>query len=356
LEKGIEPSLEHYLGFLEDEYLPVAREAVAVSANPGGPECYRAAIRYHTTLEVPPRKIHDLGLQRMDRIQAEMRSIAERSFERAEVRDLLWRLTSEREFAFGSREEILEYAHAALGRAEAEMPKWFGLLPRAEVKIEPYPAFREKTGTGEYQSAAEDGSRPGIFYIPVLNPQSRPRAGLESLTFHETIPGHHFQGSIALEQGKTGHAIGRYLWNSGYGEGWALYTERLADEMGLYSSDLDRLGMLSDQAARAARLVIDTGLHEFGWTRQQAIDYLSTHTAWAPQDVVAEIDRYIVDPGQATAYMLGMLEIERLRGRAEKELGAGFDVRDFHDRVLENGSVTLGMLEEKIEHWIAAAR
>ena len=355
LQKDVDPALQRYVAFLQDEYRQAAREEISVAANPGGSDCYRASIRFHSTLQMAPKKIHDLGLLQMDRIQKEMGVISARSFGNADVRDLLHRLTSDPEYAFSSREEILEYAHAAVARAEAALPEWFGLESRAKMKIEPYPVFREKSGTGEYQSASEDGSRPGIFYIPVRDPQTRPRAGLESLAFHEGFPGHHFQGSIALELGETSHPISRYLYNSGYSEGWGLYTEQLSDEMGLYSSDLDRMGMLSDQAGRAARLVIDTGLHEFGWSRQQAIDYLAANTAWAPQDVVAEVDRYIVHPGQATAYMLGMLEIQRLRGRAEEALGPAFEIREFHDRVLENGSVTLGMLEEKIEHWIANA-
>ncbi len=319
-------------------------------------ECYRVAIRYYSTLELPPREIHDLGLQQIAAILGEMQEIAERSFNTSDVPALLKRLATEREHAFSSRKEIIEYSQDALARARQIMPRFFGILPRADVVIEPHPAFREKSGTGEYQSPAEDGSRPGLFYIPVSDPQRRPRVVYESLAFHETIPGHHLQGAIALERADRSHPIARYLDRSGYSEGWALYAERLADEMGLYSSDLGRMGMLGDQAARAARLVIDTGIHEFGWTRQQAVEYMTAHTTWAPQDIESEIDRYIIWPGQATAYMLGMLKIRDLRQRAETALGASYQIRDFHDRILEDGGVTLGMLEEKIEHWISQAR
>jgi uncharacterized protein (DUF885 family) len=217
--------------------------------------------------------------------------------------------------------------------------------------IKPYPAFAE-SGSGEYQSSSEDGTRPGIFYIAVRDPEHRSRATQQSTLFHETYPGHHLQGAIALELGDKVHPLARYLWNSGYGEGWALYAERLAQELGLYSSPLDQMGMLSDQAARAARLVIDSGIHTRGWSRQQAVDYMMNNTGWAPVDIQNEVNRYISWPGQANSYMLGMLEIRRLRNLAEAELGEQFDIREFHDRILENGSMTLSMTEKAVLAWI----
>ena len=352
VEQEIEPALRRYLDFLETEYQAAAREAIAVAENPDGAACYRASVRHHATIDMAPRAIHDLGLEQMALIQAEMREIAEDAFDASDVPALLKRLTTEPEFAFTSREEIIRYSEEAVARAREAMPRFFRLQPRSEVVIEPYPAYREEGGTGEYQSPSEDGSRPGVYYIPVVDPEKRPRVGYESLAFHETIPGHHLQLAIAIERTDS-HPLARYLDKTGYSEGWGLYSEGLADEMGLYSSDLARLGMLGDQAARAARLVIDSGIHQLGWSRQQAVDYMSAHTTWAPQDVEAEIDRYIIWPGQATAYMLGMLKIRELRARAEVALGESFDVRDFHDRVLEDGAVTLSMLEQKIDRWIA---
>jgi uncharacterized protein (DUF885 family) len=352
LAEEVEPALARYVEFLEQEYLPAAREDVAVSANPGGARCYAAAVRAHSTLKMSARRIHTLGLEQVASIRAEMAAIARRTFATDDVTALLEALRTDPRHAFRKRKEIVEYAQAALARAQAEAPKWFGLLPKADVRIEPYPAYREASGTGEYQSSSADGGRPGIFYIPTSNPTQRPRAGQESLCFHETVPGHHLQGAIALERGDAVHPLARYLYTSGYGEGWALYAERLADEMGLYGDEVDRLGMLSDQAARAARLVVDTGLHAFGWTREQAVEYMRANTLWSPADIEAEVDRYIVWPGQATAYMLGMLEIMRLRAEAEQALGDRFDIRAFHDRILEDGSVPLPLLEEKIEHWL----
>jgi uncharacterized protein (DUF885 family) len=353
LENKVEPALRRYIEFLEKEYLPAAREEIAVSENPDGARCYAAAVRFHSTLSLSPRRIHSIGLEQMAKIRAEMGVIGRRSFATDDVTALLAKLRSDPQYAFHSRQEIVDYAQAALGRAREAVPKWFGLLPRADVRIEPYPAYREASGTGEYQSSSEDGTRPGLFYIPTVNPEKRPRAGQESLCFHETIPGHHLQGAIALERGSAIHPLARYLYSSGYGEGWALYAERLADEMQLYSGDLDRMGMLSDQAARAARLVVDTGIHAMGWTRDQAIRYMLENTIWSADDIEAEVDRYIVWPGQATSYMLGMLEIMRLRAQAREKLGERFDIRAFHDRVLEDGSVPLPLLADKVDHWIA---
>ena len=300
--------------------------------------------------------MHKLGLGQIARIESEMRTIAQRSFATSDVRGLLDRLKTDTQYTFRTREQIMEHSRAAIARAEREMPKWFGILPKAKVIVERYPEFREKTAVGEYQAPAEDGSRPGVFLISTYEPTKRSRSGPESVAFHEAIPGHHLQTAIAMERGSANHPIARYLGNSGFSEGWALYSERLADEMGLFTADLDRIGMLSEQALRAARLVVDPGMHVLGWTRDQAIDYMASRTTMPRAEIVSEVDRYIVWPGQATAYMLGMLEIERLRAHAQRELGPRFDIRAFHDRILENGSVPLPFLSGAVERWIAAVR
>ena len=219
----------------------------------------------------------------------------------------------------------------------------------------PADAIDEKNAANEYNPPAEDGSRPGLFYINAYRAETQNRAPAESTAFHETIPGHHLQNAIALERREI-HPIGRYLGNSGYTEGWALYAERLADELNLYSSDLDRLGMLSSQAFRASRLVVDSGIHTMGWSRQQAIDYMAGHTAEPDADIASEVDRYIVWPGQATAYMLGALEIQRAREAASDAMGDAFDLKGFHDRVLEDGSVPLSFLSAKIRRWATGPR
>jgi uncharacterized protein (DUF885 family) len=353
-DREVIPAVQRYAAFIEDTYLGRARESIAVSGNPNGEQCYPAAVRYFATIAPTPAEIHTLGVDQIALIRAEMSEIIDAHFPGETVESLMARLNTDPKFTFRTRQAVLDYSLAALGAARERMSDAFGRLPKADVNIKPYPAYRENSGTGEYHPSSEDGTRPGIYYIAVVNPEGRSIAGQLSVLYHETYPGHHLQGAIALELGDRVHPIARYLYNSGYGEGWGLYSERLADELGLYAGPLDRIGMLSDQAARAARLVVDSGMHTMGWTREQAVDYMLANTAWVPGDIEAEIDRYIAWPGQATAYMLGMLEIWRLRDLAEEELGERFDLRAFHDRVLENGSVTLPMLEESIEAWIVA--
>ena len=347
------PAFKRYRDFLQKDYLPGAREAIAVSANPQGSACYAASVRYHSSLPILATDVHALGLKEMDGITAEMKTIAERSFNTSDVPALLQKLRTDRQYMFKDRADLLAYTEAALTRAKAAIPNWFGLKPKADVRMEPYPKFREKNAPNEYNPPAEDGSRSGLFYVSAYQAEKKSRAPQESTAFHETIPGHHMQMSIALER-KEIHPIGRYIFNSGYVEGWALYAERLADEMKLYSSDLDRLGMLSGQAFRAARLVVDSGIHTMGWSRQQAIDYMLAHTAEAKDDIASEVDRYIIYPGQATAYMLGELEIRRARASAEQTMGAKFNIKTFHDQVLEDGGVPLTFLSAKIKGWADA--
>ncbi len=349
----INPAFKRYRDFLQHEYLPAAREAIAVSAIPNGAACYDASVRFHSSLPIPAKEVHETGLRMVDEIAAQMKEIAEQSFHTSDVQALLQRLRTDRQYTFKNREELIAYSQAALARAKVGARPDFNLWPKADVVIEPYPAFREKNAPNEYNSPAEDGSRPGVFLINAYQPEKHSRVEDESTTFHETIPGHHLQGAIALEQ-KDIHPIGRYFANSGYAEGWALYTERLADELKLFSSDVERLGMLSDQQLRAVRLVVDSGIHTMGWTRQQAIDYMLAHTAEGDRDAASEIDRYIIYPGQAASYMLGMIEIRKARDAAEKTMGSRFDIKAFHDRVLEDGGVPLTFLKEKIDRWSTA--
>ena len=344
----IVPAARRYADFLEKEYLPAAREAIAVSANPNGAQCYEASVRAFSTLPKSAKEVHDIGVREVARIDAEMKRIAEGTFKTSDVPALMQRLRTDPQYTFRSREQLIKYSQDALARAKAAAPQWFGILPKADVRIEPYPAFRERSGApGEYNPPAEDGSRGGLFYINAYEPQKKTRADNESTAFHETIPGHHLQVAIAVER-KEIHPIGRYIFNSGYVEGWALYAEQLADEMKLFSGELDRLGMFGSQNWRAVRLVVDSGMHALGWTRQQAIDYMLAHTTANQNDAESEIDRYIIWPGQATAYMLGRLEILAAREEARTAAGQRFDITAFHDRVLEDGGVPLTFLREKI--------
>jgi uncharacterized protein (DUF885 family) len=353
IDAEVAPAIERFAAFIEDEYLSRAREEIALSANPDGAACYPALVQSYATIAMPAGRIHQTGLDELESILAEVQQIIDEHYGGGDPGEFFKRIISDPEFTFETEDDVLQHSLDALDAVRGSMSDYFNLLPKADVIIEPYPPYRGGA-TGEYQSSSEDGSRPGIFLIPVTDPTRRSRAVQQTLLHHETYPGHHLQGAIALELGDRAHPLVRYTWNAGFGEGWGLYSERLADEMGLYAGDpLGRLGMLSDQSARAARLIIDTGLHTKGWSRQQALDHLRANSAWSDVDVAYEIDRYISMPGQANAYMLGKLEISRLRTLAAETLGETYDIRQFHDRVLENGSMTLPMLDEVISEWLS---
>lgn len=355
VDRQIVPAVRRYREFLITEYVPHARASTALSALPHGAECYRARVRAATTLDVDPARLARLGVEQMDAIQAEMRPMAERVFHTTDLPALFDRLRSDSSVMFHRRDEVIRVAEQAVARAKAAMPRWFGRLPRSDVIVDPCLPFEEKSGCpNSYVSGTADGSRPGRWRINagVAPPQLMPP--LEGTAFHETIPGHHLQGALAQER-QGAHPLTRYLFFSGFGEGWALYAERLADTMGLYSTELYRFGELDEQALRAARLVVDPGLAVLGWSRQQAIDYMLAHLIEDRQTIESEVDRYIADPGQATSYMVGRLEIERLRQEARTRLGPRFDIRQFHDRVLESGNVPLLVLREHIEAWLDEA-
>ena len=348
--REIIPAATRYRDFLVSEYIPKARSTTALSALPNGAECYRASVRQFTTVDKDARAINQLGLQQMAAIEAEARPLAQRSFGSADLPAVYQRLRTDS--TFGSREQIIASAEAAIGRAKTAMPRWFGRLPRGDLIVDPCLAFEEKGGCpNSYVPGTPDGKRPGRWRINASNTPPQPRAPLEGIAFHETIPGHHLQIALAQERGNA-HPITRYLVFSGFTEGWGLYAERLAVEMGLYSGDLDRFGELGQQALRAARLVVDPGLAVLGWSRQQAVDYMMAHVPSSRAAVESEVDRYIANPGQATAYMIGRLEIERLRDEAQRRLGKKFDIREFHDRVLESGNVPLSFLRAHVEAWL----
>ena len=350
----IVPALRRYRAFLADEYLPAARTTIGISATPNGTACYRAMIRSSTTVDRDPRAVQRLGLAEMDTIEREMRVLSAKVFGDTVLPRVYERLRSDSQYTFRTGEQIVAAADSAIARAKAAMPRWFGILPKSDVHVEPFPAFLERSAPiGQYWAAPDDGSRTALYRVNTYEPAHRSRAMLEDVTFHEAIPGHHLQIAIARER-TSSHPVSRYLGTTAFSEGWGLYAEGLADEMGLYSSDLSRLGMLSGESLRAARLVVDAGIHALGWSRQRSIDYLTAHSMVSPAQAAAEVDRYISSPGQATAYMIGMLEIRRLRAKATQAMGQRFDIRAFHDRVLEDGSVTMPMLDAKITRWIAS--
>ncbi len=355
VERELAPAAERYRGYLRAVYVDRARRSPSLLALPDGERCYRASVRLHTTLDLDPAAVHATGLARLQALHAEMHPLAERLFGTTNVPALLRRLRDDPALRFASADEVVAVSRAALARAREAAPRWFGRAPAAPVELRLYPGFLRGSAPAERYSPDFAGGRlAGLYWVDALEPAAKPRPPVEANAFHETIPGHHAQIAIALERGGT--RAGQYLLNAGFVEGWALYAERLADEMGLYSSDLYRLGFLANQTFRAARLVVDSGLNVFGWPRQRAIDYLVSNAGLTEDLAAAEVDRYVAWPGQATAYALGALEIAALRARAQEALGDRFDVRAFHDAVLEDGAVPLPVLREKLARWVAERR
>jgi uncharacterized protein (DUF885 family) len=351
---GVRPALARYRDLLRDEVMPAARsgDKVGLHALPDGASCYRALIRQQTTIERPPEALHQVGLDELARIHGEMRELGARALGTDDLAEIFSRLRTDPALHFSTPDEIRSTAEGALRRAEAAVPQWFGRVPKAPCTVDVVPSYLAPyTTVAYYQPVRPDGTKPGIYYVNVAEPQTRPRFEAEVLAFHESVPGHHLQ--IALAQELEGlPAFRRYDGATAFVEGWALYIERLADEMGLYSGDLDRLGMLSFDSWRASRLVVDTGIHAQQWTREQAIAFMLENTPLAENNIANEVDRYITTPGQALAYKSGQLEILALRAEAEQELGAAFDIRAFHDTVLGGGAVSLPVLRDRIERWI----
>ena len=344
------PGYTRYLEFLRKKILPAARpqEKAGVMHIPGGRETYTKLIRVHTSLDISPQELHQTGLNEVARINKEMEALGGKVLGVGDRKEILKRLRTDRSLYFSSRDEVAAKAETALAKANAAIVKWFGRLPKTPCEVVRMEEHEEKHSTiAYYRPPATDGSRPGRYYINTSAPETRPRYEAEALAYHESVPGHHLQIAIAQEL----QGIPDFRKNGGvtaFVEGWGLYSERLADEMGLYSADLDRIGILSFDSWRACRLVVDTGMHAMGWTREQAIRFMLENTALAENNIVNEVDRYITWPGQALAYKTGQLEMTRLRQAAEKRLGKGFDVKRFHDVLLGEGAVPLPVLRQML--------
>ncbi len=356
VETAVRPAFARLRAFLADELRPVARSAAdpGVGHVEGGPAAYRDLIRFHTSLDLEPETLHRTGLDEIARIDAELETLAGRVLGTRSREEAIDRLRGDASLGYATRGEVLAAAVDALARAQAATPAFFGRLPRAACEVVPMGPHEEEHGTiAYYRGPAPDGSRPGQFYINLSAPRTRRRYEAEALAYHEAVPGHHLQ--IAIGQELDGiPEFRRHLGTTAFFEGWGLYTERLADEMGLYSGDLDRIGVLSFDAWRAARLVVDTGMHALGWSRAAAIDFMTQHTALAANNIANEVDRYIVLPGQALAYKTGQLELLRLRAAARHRLGSTFDIRGFHDAALGEGAIPLATLREVVGGWVEA--
>lgn len=352
----IRPAFARLRDAIADEILPASRTAdqPGLGHVEGGAAAYRALIRVHTSLDVSPEELHRIGTEEIARIDTETEALAGRVLGTRSRADALARLRGDPALHFTTRDEVAAKAQAALARANAATPAWFGRLPQAPCEVVPMPAHEEEHSTiAYYRQPASDGSRPGQYYINTYAPETRPRYEAEVLAYHEAVPGHHLQIAIGQELAHLPE-FRKHLGPTAFFEGWGLYTERLADEMGLYSGDLDRIGVLSFDAWRASRLVVDTGMHALGWTRDQAIAYMTEHTALAPNNIVNEVDRYLSMPGQALAYKTGQLELLRLRTGARETLGPRFDIRAFHDTVLGSGALPLPVLRGVVARWIEA--
>ncbi|MEV0701760.1 DUF885 domain-containing protein [Saccharopolyspora sp. NPDC050389] len=357
LEGVVHPAFARYRDMIGTEVVPRGRpeEKPGLCWLPDGAEVYAALSRVHTTTERTPDDLHQTGLDLIEELAEEYVEIGSRVFGAATAGEVQDRLRTGPALRWRSPEELLTVARETVERAERAAQGWFRRVPAGRCAVEPVPDNEAPNVSAYYNRPALDGSRPGTYFANTYRAEERERFTAEAVAFHEAVPGHHFQ--LALAQEIDGLPMLRSLADINvYVEGWALYAERLADEMGLYSGDLARLGMLAEDSMRAARLVVDTGLHARGWSRQKAIDFLLSHTLLSEVDVQVEIDRYVELPGQALSYMVGRLEIQRLRAAAECELGAGFDLKAFHDLVLTNGPLPMTVLADVVENWINAAR
>lgn len=350
----INPSFAKLRDFIRDEYLPACRDSVGWSALPDGAAWYDFEVAGSTTTTMTAAEIHELGLAEVARIRGEMEQVARQvGFEGSLEAFFRW-VQEEPSFYFEDPRDLLAGYQDIKRRVDAALPRLFRDFPKADYEVRPVEPFRAATAAGaSYLPAAPDGSRPGIFYVNTFNLKAQPKFGMETLSLHEASPGHHFQIAIAQELTDLPRfrRFGAYV---AYVEGWALYAESLGRELGLFTDPMQYYGRLSDEMLRAMRLVVDTGLHAKGWSREQAIRYMRENSSLAETDIVAEVDRYIVFPAQALGYKVGDLRIQAMRRKAEAALGARFDLREFHSQVLRDGALPLDVLEAKIDRWIAA--
>jgi uncharacterized protein (DUF885 family) len=350
------PAHERLRDFIKNEYLRHARDSVGLAQMPGGPALYRYLVASTTTTDMTPEAIHALGLSEVARIHAEMEKVKAAVGFKDSLPEFANFMRTDPRFAPASRDAMRDAFIAISKRILAAVPKDFSLVPMSRLEIRPVPAYKEKTSAaGYYESGTPDGSRPGVFYYDAYDLPARFTWGFETLFLHEGIPGHHFQLSLAQENTSL-PAFQRFGGNTAYVEGWALYSESLGAELGMYTDPYQLYGHLNDEILRAMRLVVDTGIHAQDWSRDQAIAYMLDNSAMGRTDATAEVERYIAIPSQALAYKVGQLTIRRLRTKAETELGPKFDVRTFHAQVLESGALPMAVLETKINDWIATTK
>ena len=356
INDAVVPAFGRYREFLKTEYLPAARTTFGVSSEPGGADFYNNRIRYFTTTDLTVTQIHEIGLAEVARIREQMLElIAETGFD-GNFEDFLVFLRTDPRFYYDHPDDLYQAYLATSKRIDPELVRLFGHLPRMPYGVRPIPAATAPhTTTAYYNGPAEDGSRAGYYYVNLYRPEVRPKYEIEVLTVHEAMPGHHLESALTMELGDL-PAFRRHGYLTVFSEGWALYSESLGADLGLYKDPYSHFGQLTYEMWRAIRLVVDTGIHAMNWDRQRAIDYFMANAAKTEADIVNEIDRYIAWPGQALAYKIGELEIKALRREAEASLGDRFDIRAFHDQLLGNGQVPLSLLRANTQAWIESVQ
>ena len=356
INKVIIPTYKNTLTFLQNEYLPQARDSVGLSALPNGAAWYEFKIAENTTLSLTAEEIHQFGLQEVERILSEMRKVKDRVEFQGNLQEFFTFLKEDEQFYWQSEQEVIDAYTMVKDDINQRVSKLFNVFPNADYQVKAVEPYRAASSAGaSYQSPSVDGSRPGTFYINTFDLKAQPKFLKETLSIHEAAPGHHFQ--IAIQQEVEGlHKFRKYGGYTVFAEGWALYAESLGKEMGLFTDPYQWYGRLSDEQLRAMRLVVDTGLHAFGWTREQAIEYMSTNSSLAPSDIEAEVERYISIPGQAVSYKVGERKITQLRDKIKSLQGDQFDIKAFHTQILIDGAVPMPILESKLKRWVTAIR
>jgi uncharacterized protein (DUF885 family) len=356
ITNDIYPAMKRVRDYLESSYLPKARDQYGLMYMKGGKELYAYLVQSTTTLPLTPEEIHQTGLSEVARITGEMEKVKQEVGFNGTLQQFFEDLRTNPKYKKPTREALTQ-GYYDIGKAvDTKLPTYFSTIPKSKLEIRPYEPVREKfQAGGSYEQGTPDGSRPGIFYFNAYDLPSRTTPGMTTLYLHEGAPGHHFQIMLAQEN-KDLPPFMRFGGNTAYVEGWALYAETLGYQMGFYKDPIQRFGTLSDEMLRAMRLVVDTGIHSKGWTREQAIDYMIAHSDMGKTDATAEVERYIAIPSQALAYKTGAMTIQRLRRKAEAELGNKFDIREFHAQVLMTGALPLAILEQKIDRWIASKK
>ncbi|MCU8011946.1 DUF885 domain-containing protein [Shewanella sp. SM74] len=348
------PALTNLRDYFKQTYLPKSRATDGWSGLPNGKAWYQHLANSHTTTTMSVDEIHQIGLGEVARILSEMDKVREQVGFKGDLKAFFASLSSESQYFYSDRQGLIDGYMVLKDKINHVLPNYFNVMPKADYVVKPVESFREQSAAGaSYEAPAVDGSRPGVFYINTYNLKAQPKWGMTTLSLHEAAPGHHFQ--IAIKQELTGvPEFQRFSGYTAFEEGWALYAEYLGIEMGLFTDPYQYFGKLSDEMLRAMRLVVDTGLHSKGWSREQAIQYMKDNSPMAESDIVAEVERYMAIPGQALSYKVGQLKILALRARAEKALGDKFDLKAFHDQILTSGSLPMAVMENKIDRWIAS--